>query len=311
MYTHIRRHFSQAISSFTVSLPLLLGCGGQDVHPSVNLVDRTTRALSLGSFSEINGTFGSGCTNRSGAWSVGIDGEASLTNPLLSVVLGDSTCGLSVSSVRLSSPAGSSIYSRGDTISLGKNFWQIGSPFMLHPGDPAAFYINMRIAPDLTFASNFTVDMIYSEDPTRLTASIIASYYVEPVARSVASSGGISPPDYALDISGLGVQVNEQKVVRSATGNAALLTMSVPGQSYVVSTQDLGQAPSFAAVDAAFLGGLNQFLGVMDPSILIPADVFALSGVDLSTPTIRTLIVANEVAGTRSYEVFTITVGVP
>lgn len=311
MQTYIRRRLAQTVVSLTLSLPLLGGCGDHAVLPSGKLVDRTTKALSLGSFAEINGTFGLGCANRSGAWSLGLDGFMGLTNPSLSVVQGDIGCELSVSAVRTLTPAGSTVYSLGGTLSLGIGFWPTSYPFKVNLGEPTDFYANMRIAPDLTFTSNFTIDMIYSEDPSQLTSGILASYYEEPVVRSSVRSAGVSAPDYGLDLSGLAVQVNDQKVVRSAVGDAALLRMNVPGQSYVVSTLNLGEGPSFGTVDAAFLGGLKLPLGPLAPINLIPADVFVLNGADLSTQVIRTLIVANEVAGARSYEVFVITVDVP
>lgn len=311
MQTYIRRQIAQTVFSLALSLPLLAGCGDHAVLPAGKLVDRTTKALSLGSFAEINGSFGRGCTNRSGAWSLGLDGFTALTNPSLSVVQGDIGCELSVSAVRALSPVGSSVYSLGNTLSLGIGFWPTSYPFKLNIGGSADFYANMRIAPDLTFTSNFTIDIIYSEDPSQLTSSLIASYYEEPVVRSSVMSAGISAPDYGLDLSGLTVQVNDQKVVRSAVGDASLLRMNVPGQSYVVSTLNLGEGPSFSTVDAAFLGGLQRPLGPLAPISLVPAEVFALTGADLSTQVIRTLIVANEVAGTRSYEVFAIRVDVP
>ena len=39
--------------------------------------------------------------------------------------------------------------------------------------------------------------------------------------------------------------------------------------------------------------------------------LFSLLGVDLTAPTTRTLIVANEVADIRSYEVFSLSVSAP
>lgn len=311
MQTYFRRRLAQTVFPLTLSLSLVMGCGDQAVLPSVKLVDRTTKALSIGAFTEISGSYGHGCTNRSGAWSIGLNGYTALAHPSLSVPQGDIGCELSVSAVRAGSPAGNTLYSLGDSLSLGLSFWQTSPPFKRNLGSPADFYANMRVTPDLTFTSDFTIDMIYSEDPSLLTTSLLASYYEEPVVRSSVTSAGISAPDYRLDISGLAVQVNDQKVVRSAVGSAALLTRLVPGQSYVVSNLNLGEGPSFGDVDAAFLGGAKWPLGPLPPTNLVPADVFELIGADLSTSAIRTLIVANEVAGARSYEVFEIRVDVP
>lgn len=314
MRNYLRRlvHFLSSLSlPLVLTGPGLPGCGGQVVHPAVNLVDRTTAALSLGSFMEINGSFGAGCTSRSGAWSVGINGFAALTNPALSVIQGDSGCILDVASARIGTPATSSLYAPTDQITMWSAYNQIGRAFMSSPGGPADFYANLRIAPDITFTQNFTIDMVYSQDPSRVTGSIIASYYVDPVVSSTASASGVSPPDYTLDLSGLMVQVTDQKIVRSATGNALLHPQTVVGQSYVVSSRDLGPSPSLAALDAEFAAGTKQFIGLSDPSELIPAVSFALLGADLSGPTTRTLIVANELAAVRSYEVFALAVSAP
>lgn len=314
MRNYLRR-LVQLVSSLSfplvVSGPMLAGCGGQSVHPAVNLVDRTTQALSLGTFIEINGSFGAGCSGRSGAWSVGINGFAALTNPPLSVLQGDSGCILDASSVRIGTPASSTLYAPTDQITMWANYNQISRAFMKSPGGPADFYANLRIAPDITFTQNFTIDLIYSQDPSRVTGSIIASYYVEPVATSSASASGVSPPDYTIDVSDLAVQVTNQKVVRSATGNVLLTPQTVVGQSYVVSARDLGPSPSLAVVEAEFTAGTKQFIGLSDPSELIPAAAFSLLGVDLTAQTTRTLIVANEVADIRSYEVFSLSISAP
>lgn len=306
-----RRRFATLLSSLALSLPLLSGCSDQTVRPAVNLVDRTTKALSVGAFLEINGLYGAGCTNRSGAWSVGIDGFTALTNPALSVLVGDSGCILSIASVRLGALGESSLYVAAEPFPLWAGYGQLSRAFSLNAGAEVAFYANLRIEPDLTFSSNFTIDMAYSQDPRRVTGSIIASYYIEPVVGVAASAGAVSPPDYAIDMTGLDVQVDGQKNVRSATGSAALIAAAVQGQTYVVTTADLGPAPSFAAVDGAFAGGAQQSLGVLGQSILIPASAFGLDGVSLSSPVIRTLIVANEQAGIRSYEVFALTISAP
>ena len=134
MRNYLRR-LVQFLSSLSLPLvlsgPALPGCGGQVVHPAVNLVDRTTAALSLGSFMEINGSFGAGCTSRSGAWSVGINGFAALTNPALSVLQGDSGCILDVASARIGTPATNSLYAPTDQITMWSAYNQIGRAFMM------------------------------------------------------------------------------------------------------------------------------------------------------------------------------------
>lgn len=306
MRTSYQNLFTNVVSSLLLTVPMLAGCGEQTVRPTVSLVDRTTKALSLGTFLEVNGDYGAGCTNRSGSWSVGLGAFNNPTNPPLTVVKNDTSCTLSASSVRIGAVTSNSLYSPASSIQLGTLFASNGSAFAAAMGDPVAFYGNLRVTPDLSFNTDFVIDMVYSEDPSLVSASKLANYAVQSAS---ASAGAVSPPDYSLDLTGLSLQVDANKIVQSASGSATLNDVSVSGQSYVASTNDLGATPSYAAVDAEFQAGMASAITGNNP--MLAASLFSLGGANLSSGLLRTLIVASDVAGTRSYEVFRITFNAP
>lgn len=306
MHIYSSRRFAKILSSLSLTLPLLAGCGESTVHPSVALVDRTTNALSLGSFMEVNGVYGPGCTNRTGSWSASLGGVGLLTNPALTVIQHDAGCALSASSVRFGSAVNNHLYSPAVSLALNAAFASSGSPFVATIGDPAAFYGNLRIQPDLTFGSDFAIDMVYSEDPKLVTASMIATFAVQS---ATATAGVVNAPDYTIDMTGFVMQVDVNRIVQYTGGSGALTDMNTTGQSYVVSTADLGAAPSYGSVDAAFQGGTQFSLSGMNPTIA--AANFNLDGTNLSAGATRTLIIANMVSGTTSYEVFHVGFSVP
>ena len=306
MRTNNQTRFAKLISSFALVAPLLVGCGSQTVNPSVALVDRTVKPLSLGDFLEVNGTYGPDCIDRSGSWSIGIGGFNGLTNPALSVIKNDGGCQLWASSIRIGSLGGSNLYAPAANQALSADYAVRAYPFAPSPSAPTAFYGNLRIQPDLSFGSDFTVDVVYSEDPRWASAGVIANYGVQSAG---LRTGGVDAPDYAIDLTSFVLQVDANKVVQSTGGGGVLIAMNTPCQTFIVSTRDLGGAPSFAEVDAEFQTLPAQSLANGNP--LIASDSFLLTGANLATPQVRTVILANTVAGTTSYEVFRITFTAP
>lgn len=304
--TNTQTRFAKLISSFALAAPLLAGCGSPVVNPSVALVDRTVKPLSLGDFLEVNGTYGADCIDRSGSWSVGIGGFSGLTNPALSVIKNDSGCKLWASSVRVGSLGGSVLYAPAANLALAADYAAQAHPFAPSQSAPTAFYGNLRVQPDLSFGSDFTVDLVYSEDPRWASAGVVANYGVQSAG---LQTGGVSAPDYSIDLTSFVMQVDANKIVQSTSGGGVLMAMNTLCQTFIVSANDLGAAPSFAAVDAEFQTLPAQTLAPSNPEIA--ADSFFLTGANLAMPQIRTLILANTVAGTTSYEVFRITFSAP
>lgn len=306
MRTNKHLFIAKLASSLSLVVPLLAGCGPQSVTPSVALVDRTTKPLSLGSFLEVNGVYGNDCVDRSGGWSVSIGSFSTPTNPALSVVRHDTGCQLLASSIRLGSLSGSTLYATAVPVTLGSDYASRASAFAASASAPTAFYANLRIKPDLSFANDFSIDMLYSEDPNWASAGAVASFGVQS---AIAAAGPVPAPDYAIDMTGVAIQVDANRVVQSIGGSAVLSTMNISGQTFVVSTRDLGGAPSYSEVDAEYQAAPATSLVGSNP--VLAADSFLLSGANLSQAQVRTLIIANTESGTASYEVFRVTFSGP
>jgi hypothetical protein len=112
-------------------------------------------------------------------------------------------------------------------------------------------------------------------------------------------------PDYSMDTTGIGVQVDFYKIVTALRGSLVLTAGSETGDDYVVHLGVLSDTSSFDVVDTAYTGGMPV------PMVGSPVNVAATSllaiGVDLSIPVVRTVIVHRTDSGVTSYQVFAIT----
>jgi hypothetical protein len=301
MFTTLRTSF---LSSLFLGALVFTGCGQQVAPGSASVLDRTTRALAIGSVLELNGSYDPGCIERQGqVWSVGLGDFQSLTNAPLSVVLNDAGCVLYVTSFRVGTQAVSQLYLPPVPVALGADFFAAGVPFRLDPQEPVAFYANLRIEPDTSFQGPFTVTALYSED-VQATSLQVGPTSSSQVSAQLAAAG-VPAPGIKASFTDLGFQVDAQGVVQSVAGYATLTVESVAAQSFIVEVGQLGETPSYAEVDAAFLAGVQ--MPMSGPTGMIPAGAFGLAGQSLATPLVRNIILANEEAGTRSYQLIRIT----
>jgi hypothetical protein len=282
------------ISALLAGLLTQVACGseqaasGGTARGEAVSINHSTQALTIGELASVNGTYGALCTDRTGSWSVEIAAAAPLDNAALSVVLNDAACVLTVTS--LHTTAG--IIAAVPAVVLTTSFKPTASTF----GSPVEFYANAKLSA-VTFASNFVLTILFSNDPALAAADNTALF---DVVVATATAGAVDAPDYTLAADGLLVRTDVNDVVQSVTGTAGLTAGSMPGQSYVVvAAADLD---TYAKLDAAFIAGTAA------PLVLaIPAADFTLVGADLTTPQVRTLIVANIVNAVASYEAFQIT----
>jgi hypothetical protein len=289
-------------SSLCLSAVLTSGCGSDQALGNSSVIDRTTRPLSIGSILELNGSYDPACLQRGGsAWSLSQPGFESPTNAPLSVVLNDAGCTLYLTSFRVGTMAASELYLPPAPVPLGSSYLASGVPFRKDPQDPVAFYANVQIQPDLSFSGPFTVQAVYSEDIQATSLQLNSS---SSVVSAQLAAAGVLAPDYVPSIAGLAYQVDAQGVVQSVSGSLMLSVQSVLGQSYVLDAGLLSQNPSYAELDAAFLLGVPMPLSGVS---MIPAETFGLVGLSLAAPVVRNLILANETAGTRSYQMIRIT----
>ena len=283
-------HHSNRLASFTAAIVAVLSLAacGEDVAVATSVSsDRTTRALLSGDLESVNGSYGAGCRNRTGAWSVEILGGATLDNAPLSVVLNDTACVLTLTS--LHTTAG--ILDGTPTFALTTAFQATASAF----GTPTDFFANARLS-SVAFSTDFVISIVFSEDPALATADNTAQFDV--VVATATAAGAAPVPDFLLDVSGILVRTDVNDVVQSATGSAALSNDVVAGKTFVVVTG--GGLTTHAQLDAAFVGESAL-------TATIPAAAFTLGGTDLTANQVRTLIIADTAEGVASYQAFTIT----
>lgn len=303
--SNLRTRAVHSLISMTALCLAVGGCaaGGDDadaevsVSPKVQVIDRTSQALSTGALQWVNGTYG-GCRNRTGAWSARISGVVAMTNSAVTVVKDDTDCALTVTGLFADVS-----YTGTPSILLGTDYFATGSSFA-NLANPVAFYANAK-ADQLDFDVNFAITILFSDNVNSTTPAVTATY--ASVSSSANAETQVPAPNYTLSFTGLDVQTDVDNVVETATGDVAFVPGTRLGEFYVVNTnQTLGA--TFAIIDAAYAAG-TAVAYPTDPANLIPADSFTLVGVTL--PVIRNIIVIHEVSGVESYEVIRVTFNAP
>ncbi|MGD0529389.1 MAG: hypothetical protein ABSE49_29895, partial [Polyangiaceae bacterium] len=151
------------------------GCGASgagSVDAKVELVGELPLGLALGSIASINGTYGSGCVARSGAWSAIVSGGQP-QYPLLSVVTGNAACRLTLVSI-----VADQTYSASPPLELTSGYQASGSalaPVSEGGAASVAFYANAALS-DATFADDFTISLLYSSNPFAVSGTATASF---------------------------------------------------------------------------------------------------------------------------------------
>lgn len=266
---------------------LLAGCQGADAVSGGANVQLRSETLLAGDLESINGSYGAGCTERTGDWSVKIDPAAVLDNAELSVILNDVGCVLTMTELRTTSLG---VLAADPSIALGTAYK--GSPSNFDD----EFWGNAKLD-SVSFDDDFVITILYSDDPNSAVDDQAASF---EVFQSSAEGDSVSAPNYMFDPSGLVIVTDAGDIVQSASGTAALTAGSVTGQRYVVA--DASGLDTYAELDAAYIAGTDVAIAAT-----IPASAFTLVGEDLTTPQIRTLIIANTESGVASYQSFEIT----
>jgi hypothetical protein len=155
------------------------------VQGSARVVDRTTRALSSGALLSVNGTYGAGCQDRAGAWSVAVDGAAVLDHAALTVLTNDVACALTLTELHTTS----GLLAATPTLPLATSYPAAPAVF----GSPVAFYASAKLSA-VTFAADFVLTLLYSDDPRLATGDNIAI----PIPPTVIAH---TPLDGALGVS--------------------------------------------------------------------------------------------------------------
>jgi len=264
-------------------------CSGEaSVNGKTGVIDKRSELLLSSDLESVNGTYGVGCTDRSGAWSAEIEPGAALDNDELSVVLNDTGCVLTVTELRTTVGA----LVAAPAFALTTSYKVSASEF----GAPLEFYANAKLN-SVSFASDFTLTILYSDDPALAVDDTAATF---DEVQAVAAGQSLAAPDYAIDLSTLLYGTDAGDVVTSASGSVGLTAGMVAGQTYVV-VDDSG-LDTHEELDAAFIAGVPAAIGAT-----VPASAFTLIGDDLTIPQKRTLIFANTQDDVVSYQRFEIT----
>jgi hypothetical protein len=255
--------------------------------------------LGAGNLQSVNGTYGDGCTARSGAWSIIVSGTDS-DNSILSVVKDDTGCVLTLTEIH----SDTGVFAAQPVIPMTGSYQAASSQFVLESdaASPVSFYANALITPT-GFDTDFAVDILYSTDPSSGGDAGVQAGYT--VTSGSVSADAVPTPNDSVDVTGLSLETNAVNVVQSVSGSAAVTTGSIPGQTYVIELGALPSSPAYADVDTAFQEATGD-AGASTLGATFSASEFGLVGIDLSSPVVRTIIIANTQSGVPSYEFFTI-----
>ncbi len=278
------------------------------ISPSVQLVDRTTHALSTGAMQWVNGTY-TGCTNPAGggatmngtAWSARISGTNAMDHAPLVVIKNDALCRLAITSI-----VADTTYLGAPAVAIGTSYNGSASSFSTTAMGPISFYANAK-ADSLSFAADFSLTVLFSDNLADVNPNTSATY-----ASVMSTSNGTSQvpsPNYSVSFESFGIKTDIAQYVQTATGNVTVTAGSNHGESYVINTDQM-LGGSFAAVDAAYLAGGTPVTvaGSIDWSAFSLFQTLADGGVTgVQLPTVRNVIIVHTVSGVSSYEVIRIT----
>ena len=304
---HIISSRRTLLFSFPILATLASGCASsaeENVHAAVNVAS-VGSALSASGITAINGVYSATCDGHASdeAWSAGVNGNAALANPELSVRKNDSDCSLSLTEIVV----GATTYAAGQDIVLATSYAASPASFKDVDVDPVDFYGNAKIS-SLSFADDFTITLLVSSDPNAAeTGSKQGSFATQT---GTVTAGNVEAPTYTIALSSFTMQTDANDVVSSTSGYAQLSAGPVEGQTYAVYDGLLTAASTPEEIAAAYDGATYSGLLSSLTSLQIPHDQFALVGQDLTdADVVRTVIIRNTDAetGIVSYQLIAVT----
>lgn len=277
------------------SLALLASCADAPEDDSsygdVDLVDSRELALNGTDVQFINGSY-TNCIKRTGTWSLPVTGNPTLDHTILSVIQRDTACTLALTEIVTT---GDGKLAAGTPITLGTSYGTAQSF-----GSPIKYYAN-AILSSVAFTGNFTLTLLFSDDPRVGTGSATATY---AAVTATADSMTVPAPNYTIDLASVLITTDFNKVVQAVSGNVALTAGSATGETYVIVAGAVGD--TYAAINTAYLAG-----STVATAATIAATAFIAPGVDLTSGAVRSLIIAKTTSGVRSYQKFAITFNPP
>jgi len=275
-------------------------CGNASDPAAVGAsVEVTYEALSANTIQWIDGTYGVGCADRSGAWSVRVSGGVTMDYPALSVVKNNTACVLTLTKV-----VADQSYTGSPAIALTTSYAGSASTFTGDAG--VGFYANAQLS-SASFASSFTVSLVYSDNPNLLTGSLAGAY---ASVSATSTTAGTASPNYTLDLTTGAFATTVSATtssVQSVSGTANLVLGTTAGEGYYVDQGTLPSNPTLSQLDSAYSGATKTTIS--GSPVLIPASAFGLTGVNISSAIVRTIVIQHNVSGVHSYQTFAITFG--
>ncbi len=257
----------------------------------------------------IEGTYGGSCTARAGNWAVALNGYQLIAGETaLTVVQNDPNCTLSVTMVKAGAVGSPLTYQPVTPFQLAANYAVLGVAFLQNGVGATQFYANFEMTPDLSYANNFVIQMVYSDLLSQTNLSTNATYQV---VVATATAGVVPAPNATMSLAALVVTVDAHNIVKTATGTIALTEGTVPGVAYVIDLDTVGLTPTYAAIDTVFNSGTGTHVAIAGNSQNIQAAELNLIGVDLTTAKRRNVILDSVANGIKSYQLFQITINHP
>ncbi len=280
-------------------------CGsGQNTPDSVRadaeLIDLQSALISSTTVMAIEGTYGAQCLARSGSWAIALNGYKFVVGETqLSVVSSDANCALAVTLIKAGTPTATVSYSPVVPFPLDVPFAATGVAFRLNGAGGTQFYANFHVQPDLSFNTDFTVQMAYSDDINATSVTVVTSY---AVSASTPSALVIPAPNESVSLAKVDVRVTSRNVIWLTNGTIQLTQGTVAGIQYVIDLDTLGTPPTFATVDASFNDPAKKHVALRGSSQSIATRDLGLMGISVSRPQTRNIIIINNGSPAITYQ---------
>jgi hypothetical protein len=277
----------------------------ETVSARVELINVASSALTAGSITSLNGTYGSGCAGKSsGSFTVAVGAGVADANQL-TVAKNDIDCVLTITSVVV----GATTYAAGPSLVLATGFAPAASAFKDVALDPVDFYGNAKIS-SYAYASDFVISLVVSDNNQTATGGQTGTF--SQWSASVVASN-IPAPNYTVDFSNMSFTTDSDTIVEAALGYAQLIAGSVVGQTWATSSDvTLDGNSTQETLAAAYASPMHSGSLASLTTLRIPASQFDME--TEATPLVRKIIIRNTdgdsgATGITSYEVITVTFG--
>lgn len=219
------------------------------------------------------------------------------------MIRGNSACVLTLLSLRVGdAEEGGQLVIADAPMPLSGSYPLVPAAFRKTPASPFGCFAGARLDPDTTFGQDFVIRVAYSDVPMVLGTSQGSSFSTQV---ATAGTSGVPAPNYIPQVGGLTVKVDVNYLVQSISGVMRLYVGTQPGTAYAISAATLSANPSYSEVVQAFAGAKQK--AIAGAPLVMDAAAFDMLSVDLTTPVLRTIILAAGPADARSFQILIVT----